>query len=184
MREKYESNWEAFNLLDMNPYKERKISSKKDDQVTKKPFLQEDKLDRVFRAFLAVCIAYYIVDTLIKVYEMRFPQDYQDGCKLGFFIHHVITVFGFKSIFLSDHFPWFLAGPMCFHTVVVGLPDYPLINNITYVAMVLSWLYMMRQEPYKNKKVYQACFWFALVLFLPLAFLAWGNCMQEFSYDD
>ena len=70
----------------MNPYKKRceainkevPLSKKNDEKAVSnhkavspkgKPYLEEDNLDRVFRVFLAVCILYYIADTLFKVIE-------------------------------------------------------------------------------------------------------------------
>ena len=120
---------------------------------------------------------YYVVDTLIKLFEMEYPKDLFDGCKIGFFIHHVVTILGFKSIFIVDHYTWFLAGPMAYHTVVVGLPNLGLINNIIYLFFVASWMYYCTRKPFWDKKVYKICFYTSLVLLFPLAFLAWGNCM-------
>ena len=102
-------------------------TQKKDEMVavsslSGKPYLKEDMLDKIYRVFLAVCIFYYTVDTIIKLYEMEYPKDLFDGCKMGFFVHHIVTIMGFKSIFIVDHFTWFLTGPMAFHTVVVGFP--------------------------------------------------------------
>ena len=149
VREKFGSYWEGLNLFDMNPYKIRHpelnpeklvpasqlANYKKTDGDTKKgeeliavsavsgkPYLQEDWIDKVYRVFLAFCIFYYMVDTIIKLYEMEYPRDLFDGCKMGFFVHHVITIMGFKSIFVVDHYTWFLTGPMAYHTVVVGYP--------------------------------------------------------------
>ena len=103
--------------------------------------MREDWIDKIYRVFLAFCIFYYTVDTFIKLYEMQYPRDLLDGCKMGFFFHHVVTIMGFKSIFIVDHYTWFLTGPMAFHTVVVGFPQLGLINNVTYLFFVLSWLY-------------------------------------------
>ena len=83
-----------------------------------------------------------MVDTVIKVYEMRYPDDLKDKCKMGFFVHHIITIVAFKAIFLVDHFTWFLTGPMAYHTVVVGVPSLGLINNVIYLYFVAAWLYM------------------------------------------
>lgn len=83
-----------------------------------------------------------MVDTLLKVYEFSLkPEDLTDKCKMGFFIHHLFTIVGFKGVFFLDHYQWFMTGPMAFHTVVVGIPYLGLINNIVYVSLVLAWLY-------------------------------------------
>ena len=194
----------------MNPYKvrhpklnpEKKVAAselknfKKTDGDTKKveetvivsaisgkPYLKEDWIDFVYRIFLAICILYYTVDTIIKLYEMNYPRDLFDGCKMGFFIHHIVTIMGFKSIFIVDHYTWFLTGPMAFHTVVVGFPQYGLINNIVYLFFVSAWLYCCTRKPFWNNKACRICFFTSLFLLFPLAFLAWGNCMQEFDWN-
>ena len=112
-REKFTSNWTPFNHFDLNPYKKRPevdainegIQKK---QETKKPYLEEDVLDRWYRLFLAICQVYYTLDTLIKFYDLRFPTDYLDLCKMAFLGHHLVTCYCFKGIFWTDHYPWFL----------------------------------------------------------------------------
>ena len=133
--------------------------------------------------FLFFCILYYFVDSLIKLYEMQYPSDLLDGCKMGFFLHHIVTIMGFKSIFLVDHYTWFLTGPMAFHTVVVGIPQLGLFNNITYLLLLIAWLYGCTRKPFWDKRVYRICFFGFLFILFPLAFLAWGNCMQEFDWE-
>ena len=113
VREQYSSYWQAVNLFDLR----RRTETKKD-----KPFLEEDWLDRAYRTFLAVCIFYYVADIAVKLYEFDFPGDYLNGCNMGFFIHHLISIAGFKSILLVDHYAWFLTGPMSYHTMMVAFP--------------------------------------------------------------
>ncbi len=201
VREKFAYWIESINIFDMNPYKKRcehinrevMVSKKDDDKknnsrqavsLSGKPYLEEDWIDRVFRAFLAICILYYMADTVLKVYEFSLnPEDLTDKCKMGFFIHHLFTIVGFKAIFLIDHFPWFMTGPMAFHTIVVGIPSLGIINNVIYVSLVLAWLYKSTTQPFWKTKVYKMCFFSASFLMLPLAFLAYGNCMQDFDWD-
>ena len=185
VREKYESYWEAFNIFHINPYssakkkleqEKGKIKKNDDEKTINKPYLETDFWDHVYRLFLFICILYYVVDTLIKIAEMSLP-DYQDSCKIGFLVHHIITVLGFKSIFFACHYPWFLMGPMSFHTVVVGLPHLGLFNNCVYLFFVASWVYNITKSPFWSKRIYKVCFYTAIILLFPLAFLAWGNCM-------
>ncbi len=198
VREKFDNWWHSINLIDMNPYKKRcehinkevPISKRQDNKESSanmtlkavspngKPYLEEDSLDKVFRIYLAICILYYMADTILKIYEFSLnPADLTDKCKVGFFIHHLFTIVGFKAIFLADHFPWFLAGPMAYHTVVVGIPSLGLINNVIYVLLVLVWLYKMTTKPFWSRRVYRMLFYSASFLMVPLAFLAYGNCI-------
>ena len=204
VREKFDGWIDSINLFDMNPYKKRCDHINKEVPLSKKtgeayttttgnikavspsgkPFLEEDWVDRVYRFYLGICILYYIADTLLKIYEFSMtPADLTDKCKVGFFIHHLFTIVGFKGIFLADHYPWFLAGPMSYHTVVVGIPTLGIINNVIYVALVLAWLYKLTTQPFWGRKAYRMCFYSALFLMLPLAFLAYGNCIQDFDWE-
>ena len=59
--------------------------------------------------FLMVCISYYIADCLVKAYEAFYLGQGMDMCKGGFFLHHMITIMGFKNLVIAaDHFPWFM----------------------------------------------------------------------------
>lgn len=102
MREKYNSYWDAINIFDLNPYPKHQVPqiSKTD---SKKPFLEEDIWDKIYKVYLGLAILYYLADCLIKFYEMTFPEDYLDVCKDGFALHHIMTLFSFKSIFLVEH---------------------------------------------------------------------------------
>ena len=122
--------------------------------INGKPYLEETFIDRIYRMFLFICIVYYTTDTFVKIYEAEFPKDLYDGCKVGFFFHHIVTIMGFKSIFIIDHYTWFLTGPMAFHTIIVGLPKLGLFNNIIYVILLSSWFYCTLKRPFWQKKVY------------------------------
>ena len=139
VKEKYESYWEAFKFWEMNPYKHTAIQDKEDEK-TKKPYLPETLLDKLFRVYLFICIQYYLADTLIKIYELKFPQDYLDMCKFGFFLHHLITLIGFKSIFIVDRFHWFMMGPMCYHTTLIAFPNF-VLNDAIYLSTFGFFLY-------------------------------------------
>ena len=119
-----------------------------------------------------------MADTLLKIYEFSLhPEDLMDKCKMGFFIHHLFTIVGFKAIFFLDHFPWFMTGPMSYHTIVVGIPSLGIINNVIYVSLVAAWLYKCTTQPFWNTRVYRMLLYSASFLLLPLAFLAYGNCI-------
>ena len=122
----------------MNPYKFKKAMSKNDE--SKKPYIEEDWMDKLYRVYLAFGILYYFSDSVIKLYEMRFPEDYLDLCQLGFFLHHFFTMMSFKSIFIVEHYTWFMAGPMAYHTMMVILPHFPL-NNPIYLSLIGAWMY-------------------------------------------
>ena len=120
VREKYTSYTQGLNILNYDPPEVH--HKKKTDSDETKPYLESDRIDRAFRMYLGICILYYAADTFIKLYELRYPEDYSNICKQAYFWHHVLTVFAFKSIIVIDHYTWFLAGPMAYHTMVVAFP--------------------------------------------------------------
>jgi hypothetical protein len=111
-----------------------------DTTPDKRPFLNSDKWDYYYRIYLFFGIFYYIADTFIKMYEMRFPSDYVNMCKVGFLTHHIFTVFSFKSIFLIDHYTWFLTFPTAYHPMMVVFPNF-VLNNPIYLLSVFFWMY-------------------------------------------
>ena len=146
--------------------------------------MKQSIIDIIYRWYLAICISYYVSDILIKSFEMLFMGDKVDMCKAGFLSHHIMTIIAFKGIFLSDVYPWFLQGPMSFHTIVVGFPEFSLYTNVVYFLFVVAFIYNLTKEPFVSKKVYRALATFSLLLLIPLALLAWRNCMQEFDWDE
>lgn len=126
---------------------------------------------------------YYLADVMVKFYEMVFPDDYMDMCKDGFALHHIMTLFSFKSIFLIDHYTWFLAFPTAYHTMLVVFPNFPL-NNPIYLFSVGAWMYNLAQKPYWETKIGRTLFWVSVLLMIPIAMLWWWNCMSEFKWDD
>jgi hypothetical protein len=168
---------DAINLFDLNPYKIVKSIEKEVEEVVddvedklKKPFLEEDWMDKVYKVFLAICIVYYIFDVGVKLTEMAFPSDYADVCKVSFGLHHIMTILGFKSVWMLDHYPWFIAGPMAYHTTIVGFPTFPL-NNALYFLTIIAWMYNLLREPFWNLKVYKCLFLTSVLLMIPIVFL-------------
>jgi hypothetical protein len=186
-REKYASYWDCLNILDINPYKKRPKVDAINDAIqkksdTKRPFLEEDNVDKFFKSFLGFCILYYVADCLIKLYEFK-AEDYRDVCKMGFFAHHLATIFGFKSIFFVDHYTWFFMGPMAYHTVIVTFPDLTVINNMIYAVFVIAFaFYPCFALPFRKRKISHMLFLTSIFIVIPLILLSMGNCMQDFDW--
>lgn len=151
-------------------------------KVTKKPYLEEDNIDKVFRVYIGLSIIYYAADFLIKLYEMR-AEDYMDLCKLGFFLHHALTMLSFKGIFVVDHYPWFLTGPMAYHTMLVAFPNFPL-NSPLYLGTLVAWGYNLTRSPFWEKKICKALFATSIIIMLPIIMLWLGSCLQEFKWEE
>jgi hypothetical protein len=141
-------------------------------------------MDTFFRWYLGFAIVYYLSDVIIKFYEMKFPEDYLDICKNGFALHHIFTLFSFKSIFVIDHYPWFLAGPTAYHPMLVVFPHFAL-NNAIYLSCIGAWMYNLRMQPtYWNTRIGKSLFYISWALMIPIAMLWLGNCMSEFKWED
>lgn len=132
--------------------------------------------------YLFIAIFYYLSDVLVKLYEMS-PTDYLDPCKLAFFMHHLMTMFSFKSIYIVDHYTWFLAFPTAYHTVLVVFPDFPL-NNPLYLLAASMWAFGLTRQPFWNKRIYKSLFIISCVLMLPIAMLWWWSCLTEFDWGE
>jgi hypothetical protein len=146
--------------------------------------VEEDKYDKYFRMYLAVAIIYYLSDVIVKFYEMRFPSDYLDICKDGFALHHILTLMSFKSIFVIDHYPWFLAGPTAYHPMMVIFPKFPL-NDPIYLAYIAGWMYNLRMQPtYWNTRLGKSLFIISCALMVPIIMLWLGSCMGEFKWEE
>ena len=130
-----------------------------------------------------MAIIYYLADVLVKFYEMKFPDDYLDMCKDGFSLHHIMTLFSFKSIFIVDHYPWFLAFPTAYHAMLVVFPNFPL-NNPIYLLSVATWMYNLTRKPYWETKIGRALFYSSVLLMIPIVMLWWRSCMSEFKWED
>ena len=150
INEQYSSYWDAVNLFDINPYQKRPHIEKINESLAKKGLekIKQDNWDHFYKFFLFTCILYYVADCFIKIYEMRFSNEWLDVCKSGYFFHHIATIFGFKSVFMSDHYPWFLAGPMCYHTVIVTFPKLGMVNNVIYLFFVASFMIYSMTPPF------------------------------------
>ena len=146
--------------------------------VSGKPYFETDIFDKFFKLYLPIFAFYYLFDLLVKLYYMNFPSDLFDGCYMGFIVHHVISLFGYKTTIILDHYPWFLMGPVAFHTVVGGFTNLGLFNHIVYSFFVFNWFYGCLRKPVRGKKAYQICCIVSALLVFPLVFIAIGGCMR------
>jgi len=127
------------------------------------------------RVYLGISIFYYIADVVIKLYEMEFPYDYLDLCKMGFLLHHLFTLMSFKSIFVIDHYPWFLVFPTLYHPMMVVYPAF-VLNNPIYITSVGAWMYGLSRPTYWNTRIGRSLFIVSCVLLIPIIMLWLGNC--------
>ena len=165
----------SINLFDMNPRQSVKVKDVDNDEDIKKPILKATIWDDVYRIYLLIGILYYFADSFIKMYEMKFPEDYLNMCKMAFFIHHIFTIMTFKSIFIIDHYPWFIIFPTAYHTLMVVFPQF-VLNNPIYLTSAALWMYKNFTYPFGKRKHYKALFFYSIILMIPIAMLWWKNC--------
>jgi len=84
---------------------------------------------------------------------------------------------------MVDHYTWFLAFPMAYHTMLVVAPDFPL-NSPLYLLSIVAWMYNLLKAPFWNVKLYKALFLVSVMLMLPITALWWFRCMGEFKWEE
>lgn len=102
---------------------------------------------------------------------------------MGFLMHHIFTVFSFKSMYIVDHYTWFLAFPTAYHPMLVVFPSF-FLNNPIYLFSVGAWMYNLTRPPFWNKRIYKMLFIISCALMIPIALLYFGNCMAEFKWEE
>ena len=106
VREKYSSLLSSLNFLSWDYWNGKKVE--KDDEKTKggKIILKEDFADKLYKFYLILGAIHYSFDSCVKIYYYGTSIIYEE-CKLWYFIHHVLTLFKFKSTWMLDHYTWF-----------------------------------------------------------------------------
>ena len=67
---------------------------------------------------------------------------------------------------------------------MVVFPDNTLFNYTVYMFFFAAWLYNLSRPPFWSKRVYRCNFLVGIILLVPLLFIAWGNCMSDFNWDE
>ena len=105
VREKYSSLLSAYNFLKWDyssAVKVEKEETPKENTIV----LREDSLDKIYKFYLLIGAIHYSFDSCCKIYYYGTSIIYEE-CKLWYFIHHVLTLFKFKSTWMLDHYTWF-----------------------------------------------------------------------------
>ena len=117
---------------------------------------------------------HYTLDCFVKAYYYGFAVFYQD-CKLVYFMHHLVTLFKFKSLWMLDTFPWFMAFPPAYHCVMVGI-DFK-FNNFIYGFSIACYVGMqLYHKNFRNNKVHQCLMIWCVVILIPISNMAMMDC--------
>ena len=143
--------------MDWNYNKEIQIkkTEKKDEDGSKKKrlILTEHLIDFLFRLYLLSGGIHYSFDSLVKIYYYGFQIIYKE-CKLWYFIHHVATLVNFRSLWMLDHYPWFMMFPPAYHTVLVAFPDFWLNNYVYGIALASYIIHILFVKTFRENRVY------------------------------
>ena len=119
----------------------------------KKIILRGDNLDLLFKVYLLIGGIHYTFDSFVKLYYYGFSIVFE-GCKFNYFIHHVMTLIQFTSIWMLDHYPWFIAFCPAYHCVMVGLPKFKYNNHIYGVSIACYVLMQLMIETFRKNRVH------------------------------
>lgn len=123
---------------------------------------------------------HYAFDSCVKLHAYRFGI-FNEECKLLYFMHHICTVIMFRSMWMIDHYPWFIAFPPGYHCVMVGFPRFA-YNNYIYAVALISFFYMNIMIPtfWKNR-VHNSLIIDILVIAIPISFMATMDCQSQWD---
>ena len=175
IREKYRSYWQGLNLLNWD-YKTSVSKVKEEDGPSEKhQELKGDAFDTAFKYYLAVGGFHYTLDCFVKMHTYGFDI-LNEGCKLWYFIHHLLTLINFKSLWMLDTYPWFMAFPACYHCVMVACPKF-FLNNYIYGASIAFYVILqLYYKPFRNNKVHKMLLVKCGFILIPILHMATMSC--------
>lgn len=146
----------------------------------KKVGVKSDTVDTLCRLLLFPSIFYYVIDSLLIMWQIYSIT----GCNFSFWLHHVITLAGFRESMTVTHYPWFFLAAFPCHCLLIMFPDYTDLNYL-YLAIILYCMYSLRQEPWKFDVKFRWIFKVILALLLgPLVLLWLFECKNDMQNVD
>ena len=165
--------WDAFNFYDWDYNKDLQ----KDDPSgkNKKKVLQGTTGDYLFKLYLTIGAVHYLFDSFVKIYYFGFGIIYE-GCSFWYFIHHVNTVINFKSLWMLDHYPWFMLLPPSYHCVMVAWPKL-WINNYVYGVAITCYIgFSLIPKTFRENRVHRALGLKFFLLAIPIINMGRWEC--------
>ena len=137
-------------------------------------------LDTIIRFLLIPSVIYYTVDSFFLLYN----QEVFGWCNFAFFLHHIITLAGYKASVTMAHFPWFFLAAFPCHCLLIMFPYHTELNYL-YLVVILNCLYSFTIHPWKINEKCQWIFKTAWGLLLgPIFLLWWYECKNDMKNLD
>ena len=138
--------------------------------------LKGDIFDHWFRMYLLVGAIHYSFDTWVKFSQYGLVELLRDDCKLMYTIHHFFTLFVFKSLWMLDHYTWFVAGPPAYHCIMVCCPNFE-GNNYIYGFFLVAFVFLqLSNKAIMRTNVHMGLLCVTPLLIYPIANMGRMNC--------
>ena len=143
----------------------------------KKKGLKSYTLDLITRILLFPSIIYYVVDSILILYQYNSFS----SCNLGFLLHHIITLAGFKASLTIQTYPWFFLIVFPCHCLLIMFP-FIFELNILYCGLAFYCVYRFLEKPWKDNKNAQWIIKIIIALMLcPIPILGIFDCKNDLS---
>ena len=96
-------------------------------------------------------------------------------------VHHFFTIFLFKSMWMLDHYTWFVIGPAAYHCVIVCFPTFWANTYIYAVLFVCKIFLQLSNKAIMRTNVHIGLLCVTPLLFYPLLNLDSLNCNSSWS---
>ena len=175
VREKYKTPLDAFNFFNFNY--DKAVYDYKD----KPNVIKGDVYDSLFRVYLLGGAFHYTFDNIVKVAFYR-ERIFTDKCLQVYLAHHLLTLFKFKSLWMLDSFPWFMAFPLAYHNFLVGIDLW--INNIIYGISILCYFFIpLYHSNMRNNNVHRALMVKLLLIVIPIGAMTTMECRAMWDIE-
>ena len=110
-----------------------------------------------------------------------------DPCRRWYFLHHFLTVIMFKSMWMIDHYTWFLAFPGAYHCIMVCYPNFAYNNQIYVLSLICFIFNILMIKPFNQNRVHLSLIMKILLLIIPLVPMAMmssdGGCKELWDFN-
>jgi len=133
--------------------------------------------------YLLVGALHYSFDSGVKIYYYGFTI-FTERCKLYYFFHHVATVVHFKSLWMVDHYTWFMAFCPAYHCALVVYPALWINNYVYGFALVCYVFHQLYIKELRDTKLHRSILLKCPLLIIPIIFMATADCNAQWSIND
>ena len=149
--------------------------------------LKEDIFDILYKIYLVYGAIHYVTDTLLKIHFygttiITDASEKGDICKLSYTLHHIFTFVHFKSLFMLDHYSWFMAFPPAYHNAMVAFPVF-WANNYFYGSALFFYVFhQLYIKELRETRLHRSILIKCPLLIIPIIMMATaGECTEMWS---